>query len=220
MDTKSTRTATELTDAPAPRTASDRLGVIGVIAGVLLLIGLVVAAVVVAAEERGVDPASVVNLRDDDGKGLQAGDVGPVTSNDVLAVLSAATDAAGGVPVSAETDGTKWLVELEQADGTEVTVRTQGDSVTVTESEQDDEPGQQTGLDRRNVEAAMAAAVAKVDGTVVAISADDDSIRDAYSVDVLTSGKSGVVEVELDRNFRVTHTESDPEEDTAPVDVS
>ena len=59
----------------------------------------------------------------------------------------------------------------------------------------------------------MAAALATVDGTVVAISADDDSLRDAYSVDVLTAESADVVEVELDRDFKVTHTESDRADD-------
>lgn len=213
METKSTQTASEPSEAPVPRTAMDRLGIIGVIAGVFILIGLVAAAIAVANEERGGDQASVVNLRDDDGKGLQPSDVGTVTTSDVLAALSTATDAEDGVPVSAETDGTNWLVELEQADGTEVTISIQGDSVTVTESERDDEPGQKAGLDRRSVEAAMAAALATVDGTVVAISADDDSLRDAYSVDVLTAESADVVEVELDRDFKVTHTESDRADD-------
>lgn len=147
-----------------------------------------------------------------DGRNAPAS-IDAVTTDEIVGVLSLASGAETGVPVSIESAGTAWLVELERSDGTETTVRVEGDSAQLVESERDNEAGQANGLDRANVDSAMKAALAEVEGTVVAISADDDLIRDAYSVDVLTANTSEVVEVELDRDFKVTRTETESNDD-------
>ncbi len=169
-------------------------------------LALLVLAMAVMADDNEQPPLGLADSVD--GRNAPAS-IDAVTPDEIVGVISLASGVETGVPVSVESTGTSWLVELERSDGTETTVRVEGDSAKLVESERDNEAGQPNGLDRSNVEGAMKAALAEVEGTVVAISADDDSIGDAYSVDVLTANTSELVEVELDSDFKVTLTENE-----------
>lgn len=189
----------------------DPLSIVAVLVGALFLAA--VAAIGIAGAADGEPRVGATS--DQSGASAPTGDQSTATTSatGILAAIATATDAHAGVPVSVEAKRDAWLVELEEADGRETTVRVEGDKAKVTKAETDDDAGQTSGLDRASVEAALAAALAKASGTVVGVSADDDSVGDTYSVDVQTGGRGDVTEVELNGDFQVTKAESDLNDD-------
>lgn len=199
-------------DSPTRR----RVPVVAAAAAALVVAALAGAGIALAVNDNDDDDLDPVNVTATDGA---SGSTGATESDSASTVdvdvadfwqtIETASAAAEGVPVSIETNGRAWLVEFEQANGTETTVRVENGEAKAVETDRDDDRGQIEGLTRDNLESAIAAALAEVDGTPLAVSIDDDSIDDAFSVEVLRAGSRQVVEVDLDRDFRVTDTETD-----------
>lgn len=211
---------TEDTSPQNPETPSDthrrRPWMIGLAAaGALVLVGAGVAigATVLDDDDRETDligSSSLSETREsggaDDattGEGSRAR--GADDPAQLIEAVEQAQSVADGVVVSVETDGQRSAVEFEAENGDETTVIVQDGQAEVAGTDRDEDVAQINGLDAESITAAFEAAVAEVSGTVLEITADDD--LEAYTVDVLTD--TGVVEIDLDRDFGVLAVDRD-----------